>query len=47
MSILMLAVKKNSFITLTAEGEDAEEIIEKLVVIFESEFGERQIETRK
>ena len=40
MSILMLAIKKNSQITLTVEGEDAEETLVKLVTAFESEFGE-------
>ncbi len=41
MSILMLAIKKNSQITLTVEGEDAEETLEKLVVAFDSQFGEQ------
>jgi phosphocarrier protein len=40
MSILMLAIKKNSQITLTIEGEDAEETAEKLVAAFENQFGE-------
>ncbi len=40
MSILMLAVKKNSQLTLVAEGEDAEETLSKLSDAFENQFGE-------
>ncbi len=40
MSILMLAITKNSQITLTIEGEDAEETCIKLMNAFETEFGE-------
>jgi phosphocarrier protein HPr len=40
MSILMLAANKNSQITITADGEDAEEIVSRLVEAFENEFGE-------
>ena len=40
MSILMLAIKKNSLIALTIEGEDAEETLEKLSSAFENLFGE-------
>ena len=40
MSILMLAANKNSQITITADGEDAEEIMNRLVEAFENEFGE-------
>lgn len=40
MSILMLAVSKNSQILIEVEGEDAEKTLEKLVVAFESQFGE-------
>jgi len=40
MSILMLAIKKNSLIVLTIEGEDAEETLEKLSSAFENLFGE-------
>lgn len=40
MSILMLAVPKNSQLTVTVEGEDAETIMEKLQKAFESRFGE-------
>jgi len=41
LSILMLAAKKNSSITITAEGEDAEETIRKLVEVFDLQFGEQ------
>ncbi|MBA2728171.1 MAG: HPr family phosphocarrier protein [Parachlamydiaceae bacterium] len=41
LSILMLAAQRNSRITITAEGIDAEVIIEKLSMAFEDEFGER------
>ena len=40
MSILMLAASRNSQITITAEGEDAEEVLGKLVEAFEKKFGE-------
>ena len=40
MSILMLAASKNSQILITAEGEDAEDTMGKLVEAFENEFGE-------
>lgn len=41
MSILMLAAKKNSFITITVEGEDSEKLMDKLVDYFENGFGEK------
>ncbi|MDE3046221.1 MAG: HPr family phosphocarrier protein [Verrucomicrobiota bacterium] len=41
MSILMLAAKKNSQITVTIEGEDAETTMNQLVRAFEQEFGEK------
>ena len=41
MSILMLAAKKNSQITVTIEGEDAEIAMEQLCKAFEEEFGEK------
>ncbi len=41
MSILMLAIKKNSLVILTVEGEDAEETLKKLVDAFENLFGEQ------
>ena len=40
MSILMLAARKNSQITIKIEGEDAEDILEKLILAFENRFGE-------
>ncbi len=43
MSILMLAIKKNSLVTLTVEGEDAEETLQKLIVAFETQFGESDL----
>lgn len=41
MSILMLAAKKNTVITITVEGEDAEITMQRLLAAFEQEFGER------
>ena len=40
MSILMLAIKKNSLITLTIEGDDADDVLAKLIDAFENQFGE-------
>lgn len=40
MSILMLAIKKNSLVTLTVEGEDAPETLVKLIAAFDNKFGE-------
>jgi phosphocarrier protein HPr len=40
MSILMLAATKNSYITVDIEGEDAVEIMEKIVGAFENRFGD-------
>ncbi len=40
LSILMLAARKNSKITITAEGEDAPEILQSLIDAFENEFDE-------
>lgn len=40
LSILMLAVTKNSKITITTDGEDAEITMNKLVSAFENHFGE-------
>lgn len=40
LSILMLAAEKNSKITITAAGEEAEDIMVKLVEAFENRFGE-------
>lgn len=40
LSILMLAAKKNSKITITVDGEDAEDILHRLTDAFENGFGE-------
>jgi len=40
LSILMLAARKNSKITITVEGEDADDTLEKLMDAFENRFGE-------
>lgn len=40
ISILMLAVRKNSQVILQAEGEDAEETMNRLIEAFENQFGE-------
>lgn len=40
LSILMLAARKNSKITIMVHGEDANSTMEKLVDAFETQFGE-------
>jgi phosphocarrier protein len=40
LSLLMLAARKNSKITIEVSGEDADLTMEKLVEVFESQFGE-------
>lgn len=40
LSILMLAAKMNTKITIAVEGEDAEETMEQLVRAFEAQFEE-------
>jgi phosphocarrier protein HPr len=40
LSLLMLAAKKNSKITIEVIGEDANLTMEKLVEAFENQFGE-------
>ncbi len=40
LNILMLAVPKNGQITITIEGEDANEVCEELLAAFENQFGE-------
>lgn len=40
LSLLMLAAKKNATITVTVNGEDAEETLHKLEEAFEAQFGE-------
>jgi len=41
LSILMLAAKKNSRITITVEGDDADNTLESLVEAFDNSFGEK------
>ncbi len=41
LSILMLAAKRNSRITITIDGEDAKEVMEQLVTAFDTKFGEQ------
>lgn len=43
LSILMLAAKKNSNITITCDGEDAQSTLDQLVEAFESQFGEATV----
>jgi phosphocarrier protein len=40
MSILMLAARKHAKIMITAEGEDAPQIVKQLVDVFDDGFGE-------
>lgn len=40
LSILLLAAQKNAQITITVEGEDAEMTMNRLVEMFENQFGE-------
>jgi phosphocarrier protein HPr len=40
LSILMLAAKKNSKITITVDGEQADDTMGELVTAFENGFGE-------
>ena len=40
MSVLMLAATRNSQILIDVEGEDAEEVMQKLISAFENKFGE-------
>ncbi len=40
LSILMLAAKRNSRITITVEGEDAKSVMDQLVHVFDTQFGE-------
>jgi phosphocarrier protein len=40
MSILMLAAAKNSVIKVDIEGDDAEEVMNKLSLAFQQGFGE-------
>lgn len=40
LSILMLAATKNTQLTVTVDGDDADDIMDKLVTVFENGFGE-------
>lgn len=40
LSLLMLAAQRNARITVTIEGEDAENTMEQLRDVFENSFGE-------
>jgi len=40
MSLLVLAAQRNAKVTIVVEGEDAESVLEKLIVGFEEQFGE-------
>lgn len=40
LSLLMLAATKNSKVTITCEGDDAEATLEELAAVFDNEFGE-------
>lgn len=40
LSLLMLAARKNSKITIEVDGEDANETMGKLVEAFDTQFGE-------
>ena len=40
LSILMLALHQNAKVSITVEGEDAQEVMEKLLHGFENCFGE-------
>lgn len=40
LSILMLAAKKNSNITITCDGDDASDTMDLLVSAFDNQFGE-------
>lgn len=40
LSILMLAARKNSKITIVVDGEDANATMDRLVEAFETQFGE-------
>lgn len=40
LSLLMLAAGRNSNITITVDGDDADKTMEQLVSAFDSQFGE-------
>ncbi len=43
LSIMMLAARRNASITITVDGEDAEETMSKLVDAFDNQFGEEYL----
>lgn len=43
LSILMLALQPNAWLTITVDGEDAEDTMDKLMRAFETNFGEQPI----
>jgi phosphocarrier protein HPr len=43
LSLLMLAASRNSTITVTVDGEDAEETMRRLEEAFDTRFGETSI----
>ena len=43
LSILMLALQKNAQLTITVEGDDAKDVMEKLLKAFETHFGEEPV----
>lgn len=40
LSIMMLGLQRNARVVITVDGEDAEEIMNRLLKAFESKFGE-------
>ena len=43
LSILMLALHKNTHVTITVDGDDAEDTMAKLMKAFDTNFGEQPI----
>jgi len=41
LSILMLAARKDSMITITADGVDSQEVVDQLQTAFDTEFGDQ------
>lgn len=44
LSILMLAAARNSLITISIEGEDAKDTMERLIAAFDTQFGEGSLD---
>lgn len=42
LNLLMLAVQKNSEISLEVKGVDADEAMAELILLFQEEFGEKE-----